>query len=70
MLFALRLAQLLCRGRTDAHLPEVRVVEKGAGFTIQITKAWMEKHPLTEFSLRKEAAEWDRIGRPYNIDLV
>jgi exopolyphosphatase/guanosine-5'-triphosphate,3'-diphosphate pyrophosphatase len=70
MLFALRLAQLLCRGRTDAHLPEVRVVEKGAGFTIQITKAWMEKHPLTEFSLRKEAAEWERIGRPYSIDLV
>jgi exopolyphosphatase/guanosine-5'-triphosphate,3'-diphosphate pyrophosphatase len=61
---------LLCRGRTDAHLPEVSVSESGAGFTIQIAKAWLDKHPLTEFSLRKEAAEWDRIGRPYNIKLT
>ena len=70
MLLALRLAQLLCRGRTDAHLPEVGVSESGAGFTIQIAKAWLDKHPLTEFSLRKEAAEWDRIGRPYTIKLT
>jgi exopolyphosphatase/guanosine-5'-triphosphate,3'-diphosphate pyrophosphatase len=70
MLFALRLAQLLCRGRIDANLPKVSVSESGAGYAIEIAKVWLEKHPLTEFSLRKEAAEWDRIGRPYTIKLV
>ena len=69
MLFALRLAQLLCRGRSDAQLPEVSVSESGAGFTVSIKKSWLENHPLTEFSLRKEAAEWERIGRPYRIEL-
>jgi len=24
---------------------------------------------LTEFSLLKEAAEWERIGRPYQVSL-
>jgi exopolyphosphatase/guanosine-5'-triphosphate,3'-diphosphate pyrophosphatase len=69
MLFALRLAQLLCRGRSDAQLPEVSVSESGASFTVSIKKSWLENHPLTEFSLRKEAAEWERIGRPYQIEL-
>lgn len=70
MLFSLRLAQLLCRGRIDSRLPQVNVFEKGPGFIIQISKAWIENHPLTEFSLRKEAAEWERIGRPYVLDLI
>jgi exopolyphosphatase/guanosine-5'-triphosphate,3'-diphosphate pyrophosphatase len=70
MLFALRLAQLLCRGRTDSQLPEVSVSESGAGFTVSIKQSWLENHPLTEFSLRKEAAEWERIGRPYRIELI
>jgi exopolyphosphatase/guanosine-5'-triphosphate,3'-diphosphate pyrophosphatase len=70
MLFALRLAQLLCRGRTDSQLPEVSVSESGAGFTVSIKQSWLENHPLTEFSLRKEATEWERIGRPYQIELI
>jgi exopolyphosphatase/guanosine-5'-triphosphate,3'-diphosphate pyrophosphatase len=70
MLFALRLAQLLCRGRADTYLPDVSVSESGSSFKVSIKKAWLENHPLTEFSLRKEAAEWERIGRPYQIELI
>jgi len=51
-------------------LPEVSVSESGAGFTVSIKQSWLENHPLTEFSLRKEAAEWERIGRPYRIELI
>ena len=49
---------------------EACVSESGASFTVSIKQSWLENHPLTEFSLRKEAAEWERIGRPYRIELI
>ena len=69
MLFCLRLAQVLCRGRTDSSLPKVRVSESNGSYSVSLSKEWTKEHPLTEFSLEKEAAEWERIGRPYKIYL-
>lgn len=67
MLFCLRLAQVLCRGRSDSHLPKVRVSEDGGAYGVTLPLDWINEHPLTEFSLQKEAAEWDRIGRSYQL---
>ena len=69
MLFCLRLAQVLCRGRSDEDLPRVRVSERDGVYQVCISKEWAVTHPLTEFSLLKEAAEWVRIGRPYELSL-
>ena len=69
MLFCLRLAQVLCRGRSDSHLPKVKVSEHNGSYLVSLPKQWANQHPLSEFSLLKEAAEWDRIGRPYSISL-
>jgi exopolyphosphatase/guanosine-5'-triphosphate,3'-diphosphate pyrophosphatase len=69
MLFCLRLAQVLCRGRSDNHLPKVKVSEHDGAYLVSLSKEWANEHPLTEFSLQKEAAEWERIGRPYSISL-
>ncbi len=69
MLFCLRLAQVLCRGRSDSSLPKVKVSESSGSYTVSLSKEWTKEHPLTEFSLGKEAAEWERIGRPYKIQL-
>ena len=69
MLFCLRLAQVLCRGRSDGHLPKVKVSEHNGSYLVSLPKEWADAHPLTEFSLQKEAAEWERIGRPYSISL-
>ena len=69
MLFCLRLAQALCRGRSDANLPKVKVSEHDGSYLVSLSKDWAREHPLTEFSLLKEAAEWDRIGRPYKVSL-
>ena len=69
MLFCLRLAQVLCRGRTDSSLPKVRVSESNGSYSVSLSKEWTKEHSLTEFSLEKEAAEWERIGRPYKIYL-
>jgi len=69
MLFCLRLAQVLCRGRSNSDLPEVTVFEKNGAYSITLNQEWIKAHPLTEFSLQKEATEWIRIGRPYEISL-
>ena len=69
MLFSLRLAHVLSRGRIDADLPVVKVSLEDDGFVVSLPKAWADDHPLTEFSLKKEASEWERIGRSYRIKL-
>lgn len=69
MLFCLRLAQVLCRGRNDADLPKVKVSEHDGSYLVSLSKEWTAQHPLTEFSLLKEAAEWERIGRTYQVSL-
>jgi len=67
MLFCLRLAQVLCRGRNDTQFPEVKVSEHGGSYLVSLPKEWVAEHPLTEFSLLKEAAEWERMGRTYQV---
>ena len=69
MLFCIRLAQVLCRGRSDINLPRVKVSEHNGAYLVSLSNDWAKEHPLTEFSLQKEAAEWERIGRPYSISL-
>jgi exopolyphosphatase/guanosine-5'-triphosphate,3'-diphosphate pyrophosphatase len=69
MLFCLRLAQVLCRGRNDNDLPKVKVSEHGGSYLVSLSKEWAQEHPLTEFSLQKEAAEWTRVGRSYEVSL-
>ena len=69
MLFCLRLAQVLCRGRSDANLPKVKVSEDDGSYLVSLSREWADAHPLTEFSLQKEAAEWERIGRTYHVGL-
>ena len=69
MLFCLRLAQVLCRGRNDHDLPKVKVSEHGGSYLVSLSKEWTDEHPLTEFSLQKEAAEWIRVGRSYEVSL-
>ena len=44
----------------EAAPPEEALIEADA--------AWLAEHPLTEFNLRQEAAEWARVGVP--LDLV
>ena len=69
MIFCIRLAQVLCRGRSDINLPKVKVSEHNGAYLVSLSNDWAKEHPLTEFSLQKEAAEWERIGRPYSISL-
>lgn len=70
MLFCMRLAYVLCRSRTDENLPKVKIKNPSANsFELELDHTWAQAHPLTEFSLRKEVAEWERIGYRYSIKL-
>ena len=68
MLFCLRLAFLLSRRRMNEDLPEILVQHLGHGFKVSISKNWIQQHPLTEFSLNKEAEDWIKIGKEYTIE--
>ena len=68
MLFSLRLAYVLNRRRVKEDLPEILVQSTDKGFKITMSKDWLSQRPLTEFSLKKEAADWEKIGREYLLD--
>lgn len=74
MLFSLRLAFVLCRRRADVELPEIKVSQRAdaleEGFEVRLPKAWIEANPLVEYSLGKEADEWERIGIRYKVVYV
>jgi exopolyphosphatase/guanosine-5'-triphosphate,3'-diphosphate pyrophosphatase len=69
MLFCLRLALVLARRRTHEEIPDILVQQTNNGYKISIPKKWLENHPLTEFSLKKEAEDWSKVNREYIIDL-
>ena len=70
MLFSLRLAHVMCRRRDDEPLPDILVSESADGFLVRVPKAWAENNPLTQYGLEKEAADWQKVGRQYEIRLV
>lgn len=67
LLFCLRLAVLFCRRRIDA-LPDGIVVRRlDDGFEIEVAREWIDANPLTDYSLQREAAEWEKIGQRYKV---
>jgi exopolyphosphatase/guanosine-5'-triphosphate,3'-diphosphate pyrophosphatase len=67
LLFCLRLAALLCRRRSDVELPAIFVSLATGGFDVRLPNDWVALNPLTDYSLVQEAAEWEKIGRPYRV---
>jgi exopolyphosphatase / guanosine-5'-triphosphate,3'-diphosphate pyrophosphatase len=62
LVFALRLAALLLRSRTDARPPVVKVSADTAGFSVAFPQRWLEENPLSANALEAEAACWKAIG--------
>ena len=70
MLFCLRLAHVLCRRRDHEPIPHITVKETDGGYALKVPKDWAHQHPLIHFSLEKESADWEKVGRSYAIELV
>jgi exopolyphosphatase/guanosine-5'-triphosphate,3'-diphosphate pyrophosphatase len=56
----LRLAALIHRRRADIEVPGLRLMRNGRGYRLEADGDWMSDHPLTEFNLRQEVAEWSK----------
>ena len=69
MLFCLRLALVLARRRVHEEIPDILVQQTNKGYKVSLPKKWLDDHPLTEFSLKKESEDWNKVNKEYLIDL-
>jgi exopolyphosphatase/guanosine-5'-triphosphate,3'-diphosphate pyrophosphatase len=44
-----------------------RVSAANGGFDVRLPNEWVALNPLTDYSLVQEAAEWEKIGKPYRV---
>jgi exopolyphosphatase/guanosine-5'-triphosphate,3'-diphosphate pyrophosphatase len=61
-ILALRLAVIVCHARRPVRLPGWMLREVRAGFELRLDEEWLARHPLTQFLLDEEAAQWEKVG--------
>jgi exopolyphosphatase/guanosine-5'-triphosphate,3'-diphosphate pyrophosphatase len=62
LLFALRLAALLHRSRSEVRLPAIQASRKKSTFTVELDARWLAGNPLTAAELRDEIKDWNKLG--------
>jgi exopolyphosphatase/guanosine-5'-triphosphate,3'-diphosphate pyrophosphatase len=67
LVFALRLASLILRSRTDAKLPFLRVAADAGGFAIDLPHSWLDENPLSADALEAEAKHWKAVGMKLEV---
>ena len=67
-LLALRLAVLFHHARTTIAVPRVRI-ETGRRIRIGISPRWLAAHPLTDYLLARERAQWAEQGYPWKVGM-
>ena len=70
LVFALRIAALALRSRTEAKLPLMRVEGGAAGYAIDLPQAWLEDNPLTASALETESGHWKSIGMRVDVNAL
>jgi exopolyphosphatase/guanosine-5'-triphosphate,3'-diphosphate pyrophosphatase len=67
-LLALRLAVLFHHARTTIAVPRIRI-EAARRISIAISKRWLAAHPLTDYLLARERAQWSEQGHPWKVGI-
>ena len=62
LVFALRIAALIQRSRTDAKLPFLRVAADAGGFAIDLPQSWLDENALSADALESETNHWKSVG--------
>jgi exopolyphosphatase/guanosine-5'-triphosphate,3'-diphosphate pyrophosphatase len=62
LVFALRVATLLARSRTDVPVPLLSPAMDEGGFAVSFPQSWLDENPLTADALESEAGHWKAIG--------
>jgi exopolyphosphatase/guanosine-5'-triphosphate,3'-diphosphate pyrophosphatase len=70
LVFALRLAALILRSRSDARPPFLRVAADDGGFAIDLPQAWLEDNPLSADALEGEAGHWKAVGMKLEVNAL
>jgi exopolyphosphatase / guanosine-5'-triphosphate,3'-diphosphate pyrophosphatase len=61
-ILALRLAVILCHARRPIQMPKWTLRAGRANFDLRLDGEWLARHPLTQFLLDEEAAQWDKVA--------
>jgi exopolyphosphatase/guanosine-5'-triphosphate,3'-diphosphate pyrophosphatase len=64
---ALRLAVILCHARREVQLPRWSLRAGESTIELDLDGAWLSRHPLTEYLLQEEAAQWEKVGVQFSV---
>ena len=67
LVFALRVAALILRRRSDAKLPFLRVAADAGGFAIDLPQSWLDENPLSAAALESETDHWKSVGMKLSV---
>jgi exopolyphosphatase/guanosine-5'-triphosphate,3'-diphosphate pyrophosphatase len=70
LVFALRIATLLARSRTDVRVPHLSVSMDDAGFALALPQAWLDENPLSADALDSEAGHWKAVGMKLSVNAL
>ncbi len=70
MVFALRIAALLLRNRSDLKLPALRASGDKAGFSLALPQAWLEDNPLSAAALESETGYWKAVDTKFTLSAL
>jgi len=68
LVFALRIAALVLRNRTDARFPMLRVEGNKSGYSIDLPEAWLEENPLAAVALDTERRHWEAVDLRFTVN--
>jgi exopolyphosphatase/guanosine-5'-triphosphate,3'-diphosphate pyrophosphatase len=68
LVFALRIAALVLRNRTDARFPLLRLAGDEAGYALDLPQAWLEENPLAAAALDTETESWKAVGMKFSVN--
>lgn len=69
-ILALRLAVVLCHARREVPLPAWSLRVQRGSVELAMDADWLARHPLTEYLLQEEAAQWEKVGVRYSVRAV
>ncbi|HEX2565597.1 MAG TPA: exopolyphosphatase [Burkholderiales bacterium] len=67
LVFALRMASLILRSRTEAKLPFLRVAADAGGFAIDLPQSWLDENALSAAALEAETDYWKAVGMKLSV---
>jgi exopolyphosphatase/guanosine-5'-triphosphate,3'-diphosphate pyrophosphatase len=62
-----RLAAQLSRRRENIEPLPLQVSVRGTSIVVRIAAQWLADHPLTDFTLRAEEEEWEKVGFSFEL---